>query len=57
MQNKELHKQLQELKSQIIDFDEVVVSPDSSFHTKSMETMESEKNMLDIPDPFDIDVD
>ena len=52
MQNKELHKQLVDLKSQVIDFNDVDVAADSNFHTKAMETIDNE-----IPDPFDIDVD
>jgi len=58
MQNKELQKQLVDLKSQIIDFDDVDVAvADSNFDSKAMETIENDKTMLEIPDPFDIDVD
>ena len=48
-QNKELQKQLSELKSQIIDFSDVVASPGAA--------SEQEKNIMEIPDPFEIDVD
>merc|ERR1711936_1384865 len=48
-QNKELQKQLSELKSQIIDFDDVVASPCTG--------PDHEKNIMEIPDPFEIDVD
>merc|ERR1719471_26580 len=48
-QNKELQKQLSELKSQIIDFDDVVASPCTA--------AEQERSMMEIPDPFEIDVD
>jgi len=48
-QNKELQKQLSELKSQIIDFDDVVASPCTA--------VEQERNIMEIPDPFEIDVD
>jgi len=53
MQNKELSKQLVELKSQIIDFDDVSVTQENNFNPRVvMENMDN-----DIPDPFDIDVD
>lgn len=48
-QNKELQKQLSELKSQIIDFDDVVASPCIA--------PAHDKNIMEIPDPFEIDVD
>ena len=53
MHNKELSKQLTQLKSQIIDFDEVNLSTENNtFPHKTMENLENE-----ISDPFDIDVD
>ena len=52
MQNKELQKQMVDIKSQIIDFDDVDVSDAANFSSREMETMENE-----IPNPFDIDVD
>ena len=47
-QNKELQNQLSELKSQIIDFDDVVTSPCAP---------DQHKHIMEIPDPFEIDVD
>jgi len=57
LQNRELQKQLTELQSQIIDFDEMV-SPNSNFNIKTIDApIETEKNILEIPNPFEIDVD
>ena len=53
LHNKELSQQLTQLKSQIIDFDEVNLSTENNtFPHKTMENLET-----DISDPFDIDVD
>ena len=57
MQNRELQKQLTELQSQIIDFDEMV-SPNPNFNIKSIDApIETGKAILEIPNPFEIDVD
>ena len=51
-QNKELQNQLSELKSQmIIDFDDVVASPCAPC------APDQHKHIMEIPDPFEIDVD
>jgi len=57
-QNRELLKQLKELQAQVIDFDEMV-SPNTNFNIKNIDApiVETEKNILEIPNPFDIDVD
>lgn len=57
MQNRELQKQLTELQSQIIDFDEMV-SPNPNFNIKTIDApIETGKAILEIPNPFEIDVD
>ena len=57
MQNTELQKQLAELQSQIIDCDEML-SPNSYFNVKSINSpIEKGKAILEIPNPFEIDVD
>eukprot|EP00091_Calanus_sinicus_P015798 TRINITY_DN34528_c0_g1_i1.p3 TRINITY_DN34528_c0_g1~~TRINITY_DN34528_c0_g1_i1.p3 ORF type:complete len:105 (-),score=17.78 TRINITY_DN34528_c0_g1_i1:51-365(-) len=56
MQNRELQKQLTELQSQIIDFDEMV-SPNPNFNIKTIDApIETGKAILEIPNPFEIDV-
>ena len=57
IQNRELQKQLEELQSQIIDFDDIV-STNSDFNNKCIAApIESGKTNLEIPNPFEIDVD
>ena len=57
MQNRQLQKQLTELKSQMIDFDDMVATNNSHFNIKSIDgSIDTDKAILEI-NPFDIDVD
>ena len=57
IQNKELQKQLAEIQSHFMDFDDIG-SPNYNFNIKSIDaSIETGKTILEIPNPFEIDVD